>query len=320
MRKLFIIAVFIIFAAYCWAAYRNYTYVRVPDYKVVKIDLLGGHTPDAWRGPSPETDKEGSKAAERARRQYLRTLEARKPQPVPGIPIRVGERVLPVDKPLDKDALAALAEQALATGNTTIEVRDPAALISLAKKDYLIRNRIYSNNQVLFQGGEPLDKEAIDRLLAAGIRRVAIIGNGQPVAPQPASMLMIMLIFLALAFALKDTLWEPILALIDKRKHDLERGNEIARSNRAMEKEMRDEINSLRIRYRREYMARLSAARSEARKEAEMIMAQAHEEARKLRQETVEKINEQVALARAGLQNQIPELAREIAEQVTRSD
>ncbi len=315
VRRLFIVAVIALFGAYCWAAYRNHTYVELPDYETVTIDLLGGRTPAAWRGG---TDAEEQKLAEKFRRDHLGRLAMRRLQPLPGNPVSVGGRPLPPGESLDRDDLQALVDQALQRGDTEIRLRDPAPLQALEDRDFRLRNPIRDPAQdtLLFRGGEPLTKEAIDRLKAIGRERVGIVGAGQPVAPQPATMAMVILIFLALVAALKETLWTPLLALIDSRQQDLDRGKQQAKANQAEAERIETEAREQRIALRESYLRKLGATQREARQEADHIVTEAKQEAGKLRAETERELAEEVEQAASTLRERVPALAREIANRL----
>jgi len=317
VRRLFIAVVILIFAAYCWASYRDYTYVAIPTYATVEVDLLGGLTPRQWQGGASE---EEIKASASFRREHLRALERRRLQPLEDTPLLVNGQALAPEKPLGKDELEALMGQAVETNQTHLKLRDPEALIALAKAGYRLRNPIWietgAERRQLYKGGEPLTKAVLDDLLRIGRTRVGIMGAGQPVAPQPATMVMVILIFLALVAALKDALWTPLLALIDERKRDLERGRDLERDNRAEAARIEEETKALRLRHRKAYLARLAATQREALQEADRILNEAKTQARGLRDTAAAEMESTVQRAETELRGQVAAFAQAIAAQI----
>jgi F-type H+-transporting ATPase subunit b len=192
-------------------------------------------------------------------------------------------------------------------------LRDTHAIHSVVLRAYHLRN---PNPEFGFKGGEKLDKAMIDKLLDASVKRVAVVGKGDPVSAQPGTMALIILIFLGLTYTLQIILWDPVLKIIDERKKEIEDGSYLVRQNRRDEIRIQEEAVKLRSDARRSYLNKLMATQNQARSEADKIYREARIEGKLMRDKAQSELNKVVDEVRGELKPQVPELAREIANQL----
>jgi F-type H+-transporting ATPase subunit b len=314
VRKLFILIVVSLFCLYCWSSYHSYTWVTLPEYKPVEVDLLGGMDRTKW-------EKDPTHQAT----QIMHLSQMRYHAPTGGIRLDDGT-VLNSGQALTVDEFRKIIAKRLADnpGNLAKEpLRDPKALLVLAGRKYHLRNPVENvmyKEQPLDRAhvdkGVALDKPLIDALMAAGVKRVSVVGGGDVVSPQIGTMALVILIFLALVMALTDLMWDPLLKIIDERRKEVREGTELARVNRKENLRIEDEGVKLRAEARRKYLERLADAQREALKKADVILGEARDKVHAMRAQAARELTGEMEKAEAELLKQVPELAGAIVAQV----
>lgn len=304
MRKAFIAFGIIAFLVYCWASVAYQNEVDVPKYKLVEVDLLGGRTRAEWDANS------------QARFQRLMELEGKQYQ----LPVDAAGEISP-DRALASDDFTRYIAAAPAGQPVMMKVRDTSAFYSLLSHKYLLRDSIDDpgdpDGPPLYLGGQPLDKKMLDDLNARGYGTITVTGHGSPVGFQFGTSIMIAIIFLTLVAALKPIIWQPFMALLDKRTKELEMGAEAERQNqiesaRYMEEEKRRhgelyrEIQEIRMRGQRE-----------TAKQAGLVVKEARDKEKQLKLRSLKEIGESAASAREKLAEDVPALAEAVADALT---
>lgn len=304
MKKGFIIFVLAVFALYCYLATVQSAYVPVPQYLSVTVDLMNGMTPTAWnRDPT-------------AQKEYFRELERRSLQPPATGWHFSQELTFAPDYVLKADDFRRILEAEPVTARD-LPVRDPRKIMALSDKDYRLRDNIVVAGRLQFVEGSSLDKAAIDRLLAAGFHEVRVVGKGGMVSPEAGTMLMVVLIFLGLLCALRIVLFDPLVALVDERNAEIERGQEQARENRKRAAQLEQESLQKRRELRQQHIRELVKARHAVMREADAILHEANVEAHRLRDNAHLEMKKVVAGAEQALRGEVEGLARQILEQIT---
>lgn len=220
MRRLFIAFGLTAFLVYCWASVAYQNQVSLPDYRMVDVDLLGGMNRAAW-----DANPQG-------RFQRLMQLEDK------GYLLPIGTvGDIPPARPLTAADFEKLIAAAPAGERPVMRLRDPSDITTLLNRRYRLRDRIpYPGNpagEPLYESGQPLTMSMLDRLRRLGWKSITVIGLADPVGVRLGTGLMVAIIFLTLVAALKPFLWNPFLALLEKRRLELEMGDEAARQNQA---------------------------------------------------------------------------------------
>lgn len=297
MRKLVVIVVLVIFGAYCFLAHEARTWYAVPEYETKTVDILGGASIDQWN-----REIYASKRYDR-----LSSLSRERLQPV-RVPQGAEGLGLSPDRPLERDDYEALVE----AGITELEVRDPAALIGFADRRLRARQPATQDGDPVVREGAVLDKATLDRLLDAGIERVAVVGAGDVVGFN-ATVWMVILIFIGMTAALTDIFWEPMTELIDRRTAEVREGAQCMRTNRLererIDRERREELRAIH----HEYQDRLRAARRETFTEVDRMTDKAFTELKNERERVDRELRKALAEAEAALRDEAPALAREVA-------
>ena len=324
MRRLFIGFVIAVFLAYCWASVAWQNRIVVPDYRTVTVSLTGGKTPEQW----------DSDAA--FRNTYLEHLASRHYQPlVKGapplmIPLPDGS-VFPWDQPLTKANLEAIVKDRIARGAATdVELRDPAALYALASQHYRLRDPLRDSKtgeplldqdgKPWARGGEPVNKAFLDRLIDADVRFIHIVGNANPISPQPGTIVLVALIFLALVAALQGLYWKPLFQVVEERKREIDAGVDLAKSNQTALARLEGDRARRLLEARRARRERIQEARAKARAEADAIIQNARDREHALKQDAMIELRNASEAVRERLRADIPRLAREIARQILDRD
>ncbi len=304
MRRIFIGIGLVIFAVYCWASvvYQNRT--AIPGYKTVEVDLLGGMTRAAWN------------ADQQAQFQRLMLLEGKRYQLPEG-----AASVIPPDRALTSDDFAKLIAAAPAGQPARMQLRDTTAINRLLAKDYLLRDNIPDpanpSGKPLYAGGTPVDKKMLDDLRRRGLDYITVTGHAPPVNFQIGTALMIAVIFLTLVAALSPVVWGPFLALLERRRRELEMGDEAATQNQQEAIRYEDERRRRHADLHRNVQElRLKGQREAARQAGEILKAaKEKEKAEKLA--GLRELGEAAGDARAELDRQVPELADAIVSALT---
>lgn len=319
MRRVWIGLVAVAFVAYLAASVDAQARVDVPHYIEGPVPLLGRAPVRAWG----DADERARIAGALAARHYHPPAQGLTP---PGY-----DEPWPADRPLDTPALLALVDERVREYHDNpyaddreayllFPLRDPAPLESLAAQGYRFRDPVWppavaghapgERGPPLFRGGEPVDKAALDVLLAHGVRRVGIQGAGDPIAAQAGTLVAVMLIFTALVVALEPVLFRPVRALLVERGRRLDAGVEQRRRNRQEEKRQADERVAGLVAAGRERQQRFDALRQRALAENDRILRQARAEETDAMRRAERELHHAVAAARAELQKEIEPLAR----------
>ncbi|MFW5856501.1 MAG: hypothetical protein ACOCX4_01375 [Planctomycetota bacterium] len=296
MRKLVVLVVLVVFGAYCVLAHQERIWYAVPGYETVQLDILGGATPTQWNA-----EAYGSRRYDR-----LNELARRGLQPAEIPPAAQGLGLAP-DRPLQREDYEAL----VAAGVTELPVRDPARIAAFADKRLHARqNMTTAEGEVVVTEGAELDKAAIDRLLAAGLDRVAVVGSGDVVGFN-ATVFLVVLIFVGMTVALMDIFWDPMTALIDRRTAEIREGAQCLRTNRLererIEREREDGLREVH----QDYQTRLRAARQKTFAEVDAMVDKATNELKGQREQTARERRKALAEAEEQLRAETPALARE---------
>lgn len=316
MRKAFIALGIVLFLIYCWASVVYQNRVDIPDYRLVDVDLLGGVTRARWD------------ASPQSRFQRLMELETLRYQLPEDARIAAGDktrsdadRLLPVDRPLTGGDFAHLIASAPAGEGVVVRLRDAGAIYALVNRNYLLRDNIedpgYRDGPPLYVGGRAVDKDMLDALRARGLRTITVTGHGAPVSFQTGTAIMVAIIFLTLVAALKPILWDPFLAMLEKRVRELEIGAEAERQNQAeairYEEESRRRNDSL---YRSLQELRMGEERETARQAGDIVNA-ARDGEKRFKEDGLRELGASAREAEARLREELPALAEAVAEALT---
>lgn len=301
MRRVFIAAGIVIFLFYCWASVAYQNMADVPAYRLVEVDLLGGVTREAW-----EKDQQ----AQFQRLMNLETKNYQLPEDADG----------DTGRPLTSDDFAAYIAKTPGAP-VMMKLRDTGAFASLLAHNYILRDTIPDpenpDGRPLYFGGHPLDKPMLDDLRSRGFKTITVSGHAAPVNFQVGTALMIAVIFFTLVAALKPILWQPFIVMLERRRRELEIGNEAERQNqqeavrygeeeRRRNAELGRRVQELRMRGQRETAHEAGTIVREARnREKEVKLAGLHD------------IGRAADFTRAEMEKRIPELAEAVADALT---
>lgn len=308
MRKAFIAFGIAVFAAYCWASVVYQNRVDVPGYRLVEVDLLGGASRAAWD------------ASQQVQFQRLMELEAKNYQLPEGAAAEEGGEV-PVGRPLTSDDFARFIAEAPPGRGVIMKLRDPGAIYALLGHHYLLRDSIPNPDDPdglpLYFGGHPLDKDMLDRLRGLGVGTITVTGHAAPVNFQLGTSLMIAVIFMTLVAALKPVVWEPFMAMLEKRRHELEIGGEAERQNQLEATRFQEEERRRRGALNQEIQElRLKGQRRTAIEAGEIIKASRDRE-KEIKLVGLRDIAESTRYAEDNLEGRIPDLAEAVADALT---
>ena len=301
MRRIGIALGIILFLVYCWASVAYQNRATIPDYKPVEVDLLGGMSREAWEADS------------QAAFQRLMELEGKKYQ-------------FPHGEPGSGRALSAADFEKLIAGfkpdeKPVVRLLDAGAVHALADRHYVLRDNIYSpsdpEGQPVYLAGRPLDKALLDELRELGFRTVTVSGHGAPVNFQLGTAIMVAIIFLTLAAALKPALWEPFLAMLEKRAHELETGEEATRQNQLEAVRYGEEDRRRHAELNREIQELRLKGKRQAALEAAAITKKAKDQESALKAEGLRELGEASQQAEEELRQRIPEFAQAVADALT---
>ena len=302
-------AILLVFLLYCGAAQRNQSWYRVPEYRVVELNILGRATPTRWQSPAYAS----------ARHEQLSTLGKRRYQPVEPIgPPRL-PRVVGCSQVLTRDDL----EELVARGVHTVRVRDPAAILRFADRGFVVRQDISApqgagrgEERVVATAGEPVTKEVVDRCLEANVTRMPVVGAGDVVGFN-ATMLMVVLIFVGMTLVLTDVFWEPVMVLIDSRQVLVADGRKAVRANAREARDAQAE-RERRLRAMRDaYQERMRKARSRAMHEVDTILHRTRVHLKRMREEAASRLHASAARAEAQVRDELPALADSLVQRIS---
>lgn len=323
MRRAFIALGIAVFLVYCWASVVYQNRVPVPGYRLVDVDLLGGRSRADW---DADTQARFQRLMELENGNYQLPADAAVKAPPPGDPagahIRAGEDgMLSVDEPLGSDAFAWIIKNAPADGPVRVRLRDTSAIYDLLGRNYSLRDTIDNpdnpEGEPLYVGGRPLDKAMLDDLRAKGFKSVTVTGHGSPVTFQLGTALMVAVIFLTLVAALRPVLWAPFMALLEKRRRELEAGGEAERENQVEATRFQDESRRRHAELNRTIQELRLRGQRETAGDAAAILQEARTKEKAVKLSGLQEIGSQAARAEEELEKRIPELAEAIARSLT---
>lgn len=132
LRRLFIGVCVVLFLVYCWASVAYQNQVKIPDYRLATVDLLGGKTRSQW-----EDD-------ENYRFQRLITLENKHYQLLPDTKLTGPHGTdIPTSQPLTGLDFEFLIKNAPADDALKMQLRDPVEIETLANLGYHLRDPVY---------------------------------------------------------------------------------------------------------------------------------------------------------------------------------
>jgi F-type H+-transporting ATPase subunit b len=314
VRKLAILVILGLFVAYCVLAHQSRTWYEVPDYEVLTLDILDGATESQWRSEAYASPRY-ERLAELAGRNYQLAEE-----------VMVRGRTLAADTVLGREDLAAIT----AAGRRKVKVRDPAAIESFVGRGLRLRQDVRTTGgAVIGHAGEPVDKDFVDRYLAAQLQErlqrpaghpneIAVVGEGDVVGFN-ATVLMVILIFVGMTLALQELFWDPMVALIDRRQTEIREGTARLRENRTdaarLETERRDALRAMH----QEFQDRLSQARTKSYEEADAILTEVRQDLQKKREQANRELTAALQSAEEELRAQIPALTEAIEKRFVES-
>jgi|GEM_PF-2392812 F0F1-type ATP synthase, subunit b len=312
LRRLFIAVCAALFLVYCWASVAYQNQLKVPDYRLATVNLLGGKTRGQW-----EDD-------ENYRFQRLIVLENKHYQLPPDAKV-MGPHgsEIPASRPLTGSDFAFLIKNAASDDALQMQLRDPVDIEDIANLGYLLRDPVYDplhpHDQPIVPFGVPVDKVLITALNGLGIKAVTVVGEGTPVGFDIGTGIMVLIIFLCLAAALKPILWDPFQALLDRRQKELAIGAEAARQNQLEEVKLEEDKKRQNAKLMQEMQAKRMKAQQDVARETGAIIKTAKADEKRDRHAELQRINAESRLASKRLEEEIPAMAEAIAASVLRT-
>jgi len=304
-RRLIVWLSLAVFVAYCVAAFRGQCRYRLPPYRCVTLRILGGATPSQWARPEYASQ----------RHDRLSTLAQRHYQP--GMLLDVGDRILRPGHTLTKADFEALVRH----GVHEVKLRDPRDILRLAARELRLRQDVVARGpgprRVVAHAGELLTKDVVDRCLMRGISEVAVVGTGDVVGFN-ATLLMVVLIFIAMTLVLIEIFWNPVTALIETRQHEIEAGKRLTAANTTQGQRLDHERRNALRQIREAYRERVARERAVALKEVSTITRHAKGRLKQKHEEAAATMHLAVRTAESALQRDVPALSVEIVGRVTR--
>jgi F0F1-type ATP synthase, subunit b len=317
VRRVFIATGIAIFLVYCWASVAYQNEVRVPDYKLVTVDLLGGVSRQEWD------------ANQQGQFQQLMELEGRNYQlpedavvhAWPGRHRPAPDGVVPVDQPLGSEDFTHFINEKPGEAPVMVRLRDTGAFTSLIGRNYLLRDTLYDpehpDGPPLFTGGTPLDKDTLDKMRVLGYRSITVTGHGSTVSFQLGTALMIAVIFLTLVAALKPVLWEPFMVLLEKRRREMDMGSEAERQNQQDAVRYEEEKRARTMQMHREVQSLKMAGQNQIAREAGEIVKTARDSEKATKLAGLSRLARESEEAKFRIEEDIPALAEAVADLLT---
>ncbi len=303
MRRAFIALGIIIFLLYCWASVVYENAVDIPDYKTVTVDLMNGMSKAEW-------DKN-----QQAQLTWLMDLENRKYQ------LPVDSKDGSPEKPLTSDDFSRFIAKAPAGQPALVQLRDTSAIYELVGRKYLLRDTIRNpqdpDGDPLYYGGVPVEKKMLDDLRGKGFHHITVTGHAAPVNFQIGTSLMIVVIFFTLVAALMPILWNPFIAMLEKRRKELDMGAEAERQNQVEKFSFEEEKRRRNDELARNLQAKRLDAERDTAKQAAAIIKEARDKERSEKVEGLRQLGATAASTREEMEKRIPELAKEVADALT---
>lgn len=304
MRRAFIACGIIIFLLYCWASVEYENAVNIPDYKTVTVDLMNGMARADW-------DKN-----QQAQLTWLMDLENRRYQ------LPVDSKVpLSPEQPLSSDDFSRFIAQAPAGAAVRMQLRDTSAIYDLVERKYLLRDTIRDpknpDGDPLYLGGVPVDKAMLDNLRGKGFTAITVTGHAAPVNFQLGTALMIAVIFFTLVALLMPILWNPFIAMLERRRKELDMGAEAERQNQVEKVAFEEEKRRRHDELARNLQAKRLEAERDTAKQAGAIIKEARDKERSQKVEGLRSLGATAAATKEEMEMRIPELAEEVADALT---
>ncbi|MFW6189384.1 MAG: F0F1 ATP synthase subunit B [Planctomycetota bacterium] len=211
------------------------------------------------------------------------------------------------DQPISEQQAESFLENVL-------KVEEPGVPLAQVQQR-LEETRQWANQQDKphIRGSEISEKEAESILSRFFARRGSIININY-------TLLMQCLNFGILLLILYGWLWDPILEFLDQRRRtvreNMQQTEQSKEEARKLQQKRREELEELRS----ERTEILDQARSTAEQQRSEIVEEARGEARRVREQTEERLQEEVRRARVSLQQEVAELAIELAARVLRRE
>lgn len=324
MRRVFIAFGITVFLIYCWASVAFQNHVAVPTYTTVKVDILGGgKSRSQWD------------ADERYQFQRLMELEGANYELPKGMVIKIGasggfqevklgdgqapgQSDIGAGRPLVSDDYSRIIAATPSGAGLTLELLDSSAFSSLLAKNYLLRDPIADpanpDGKPLYDYDHPLTKKMLDDLSSRGVTTITVTGHGPPVTFQVGTSLMVAIIFLTLVAALKPVIWTPFIALLERRRKELEMGSEAQKQNVTGRARFEEEKRSRNAKLFREVEEIKMRGQREAAGNASDILKRARDGERAEKQAGFKAIKSSASEAEAALRSEVPELAEAIVK------
>ncbi|MDR3211492.1 MAG: hypothetical protein LBU79_06215 [Planctomycetota bacterium] len=306
LRKTYLFLAILLFLLYAWASVAYQNQVDVPQFHNQEIDLLGGMT-------RAEFDAQGDSQfiilMQLENRHYQLTLEESFTD--------ANGKAIASDRPLTASDYSAIIASFPPEAKPKLQVRNPADIYALVGLNYHLRDPVYDPHNPfgnpLINHAEPVTRELIVRLQELGVSHITVSGIDAPVKFEAGTALMVGLIFLALVAALKPALWDPFLALIERRQLEITQGADAARHNQEESERLTAERNSRQGQIVRKIQAERLRQEQEASNQADSIMQEAQKEEKALRLQEMRELTQQATVVASNLQEEVAPLAREIA-------
>lgn len=200
-------------------------------------------------------------------------------------------------------------------------LRDASAIYALLAQNFVLRDSIMASDdpraQPIYVGGHPLDKPMLDDLRQRGVKTLTVSGHAAPVNFQLGTALMIALIFFTLVAALKPILWDPFLAMLEKRRRELEIGAEAERQNQQEAVRFEEEKRRRHTELDREVRAERLDGQRENALAANAIVQDARDREREIKLAGLRDIGLRADMAGEEMDRRVPELAEAVADALT---
>ncbi len=324
MRRAFIAFGIAVFLIYCWASVAYQNRVDVPEYKLVIVDLLGGASRAQW---DADQQAQFQRLMHLEGRNYQLPADAKLPAGAPpakggAAAAKPGEaKYMPVDRPLTSDDFTRLIARSPGLSPVRLQLRDTSEFYNLLAKNYLLRDSIPNpadpDGPPLYDGGQQLHKDMLDDLRLRGFKTITVTGHGAPVGFQIGTALMLAIIFLTLVAALKPVLWEPFMAMLERRKRELETGAEAERQNQQEAIRFEEERRGRNLQLDREIQSAKMRNQSDIAREAGEIVKAARNEEKEVKLAGLRQLSEESKQAAEALERDIPALAQAVADALT---
>ena len=196
-------------------------------------------------------------------------------------------------------------------------MKSAKALNSFAERKMKLREDvILGDGGGILPAGTVVKKAELDRLIAAGIKDISVVGSGAVVSVN-ATVIPVILIFICMTLVLQGIFWEPMIELMHGRKRELEDGSDCLKHN-AIEAVALEEDRAEKLReVQRNCLKIVADARHEAMVESEVIIKDMRRKMHTMRQDAEEELIKTMAVAEKQVEEELPGLAKSIVSTVT---